>query len=176
MLRRWKRPVFDRPASAPRPALSAPRRGRPRARSPEWRASRPGALRAGAKAGARPPRSCGWRSASRPPSGRALPESDQGLYAAAAASSRTSSGALPRRDSSALVPLFVPLGETGARAGRAPMAASFPSTKEVVMKWRKSLLLAVLVALPAWAQHTDHHKAVSAADLKWAPVPSLPKG
>ena len=44
------------------------------------------------------------------------------------------------------------------------------------MKWRKSLLLAVLVALPAWAQHTDHHKAVSAADLKWAPVPSLPKG
>ena len=30
-------------------------------------------------------------------------------------------------------------------------------------------------ATSAWAQH-DHHKAVSAADLKWSPVPSLPKG
>lgn len=27
-----------------------------------------------------------------------------------------------------------------------------------------------------WAQHADHHKAISAANLKWAPVPSLPSG
>ena len=33
-------------------------------------------------------------------------------------------------------------------------------------------------AVPAtgWAQHADHHKAISAASLKWAPVPSLPPG
>ena len=32
-----------------------------------------------------------------------------------------------------------------------------------------------LLATSVWAQH-EQHKAVSAADLKWAPVPSLPKG
>jgi quercetin dioxygenase-like cupin family protein len=32
-----------------------------------------------------------------------------------------------------------------------------------------------LLAASVWAQH-DQHKPVSAADLKWAPVPSLPKG
>jgi quercetin dioxygenase-like cupin family protein len=56
------------------------------------------------------------------------------------------------------------------------MAAPYPSTKEVVMKWRKSLLLAFFVAMPAWAQHAGHHQAVTASQLKWSPVPSLPKG
>jgi quercetin dioxygenase-like cupin family protein len=28
----------------------------------------------------------------------------------------------------------------------------------------------------SWAQHAEPHKSVSATDLKWAPVPSLPKG
>lgn len=33
-----------------------------------------------------------------------------------------------------------------------------------------------LVATAAWAQHAGHHQSVSAADLKWSAVPSLPKG
>jgi quercetin dioxygenase-like cupin family protein len=33
-----------------------------------------------------------------------------------------------------------------------------------------------LCATAAWAQHAGHHQSVSAADLKWAAVPSLPKG
>jgi quercetin dioxygenase-like cupin family protein len=44
---------------------------------------------------------------------------------------------------------------------------------------RTTLMVAVfaaLIPLPSAAQHADHHKSVSAADLKWAAVPSLPKG
>jgi quercetin dioxygenase-like cupin family protein len=37
-------------------------------------------------------------------------------------------------------------------------------------------LFAASFPASSWAQHTDHHKAVSAADLKWANVPTLPKG
>ena len=36
-------------------------------------------------------------------------------------------------------------------------------------------LILALSATAAWAQHSGH-QAVSAAQLKWAPVPSLPKG
>ena len=39
-----------------------------------------------------------------------------------------------------------------------------------------AIACALLAAAPASAQHADHHKSVSAAGLKWAPVPSLPKG
>ena len=35
---------------------------------------------------------------------------------------------------------------------------------------------AAFFPLSSWGQHSDHHKAVRAADLKWANVPSLPKG
>jgi quercetin dioxygenase-like cupin family protein len=38
-----------------------------------------------------------------------------------------------------------------------------------------SAFLLALFATATLAQH-DQHKSVSAADLKWAPVPSLPKG
>ena len=41
----------------------------------------------------------------------------------------------------------------------------------------KSIVVALaLFATSAWAQHAGHHQAVSAADLKWSAVPSLPKG
>lgn len=36
--------------------------------------------------------------------------------------------------------------------------------------------LAAVFPLSAVAQHSGHHQAVRAADLKWAPVPTLPKG
>ena len=36
--------------------------------------------------------------------------------------------------------------------------------------------LAAFFPLSSWAQHAGHHKSISAADLKWAPVPSLPPG
>jgi quercetin dioxygenase-like cupin family protein len=39
-----------------------------------------------------------------------------------------------------------------------------------------SLVISLVAAAPSWAQHAGHHKSVSAADLKWAAVPSLPKG
>jgi quercetin dioxygenase-like cupin family protein len=55
------------------------------------------------------------------------------------------------------------------------------SNQEVNMNSLK--LAAIVVAFSAAflplsgaAQHADHHKAVRAADLKWANVPSLPKG
>src|SRR4026208_982888 len=41
---------------------------------------------------------------------------------------------------------------------------------------KTSAVVLALSATTAWAQHAGHHQAVSAADLKWAPVPSLPKG
>ena len=41
---------------------------------------------------------------------------------------------------------------------------------------KSTAFLLAFCATATWAQHTDHHKAVSAADLKWASVPSLPKG
>ena len=37
-------------------------------------------------------------------------------------------------------------------------------------------VILMLFATAAWAQHAGHHQAVRAADLKWSPVPSLPKG
>lgn len=37
-------------------------------------------------------------------------------------------------------------------------------------------LLLALCATSAWAQHAGSHKAITAADLKWAPVPTLPPG
>jgi quercetin dioxygenase-like cupin family protein len=40
---------------------------------------------------------------------------------------------------------------------------------------RYSAFLLALFASASLAQH-DQHKSVSAADLKWSPVPSLPKG
>ena len=47
----------------------------------------------------------------------------------------------------------------------------------------RNVYAAVIVALfaapyPAagWAQNADHHRSIKAADLKWAAVPSLPKG
>lgn len=36
-------------------------------------------------------------------------------------------------------------------------------------------LVGALFSASAWAQH-EHHKLARAAELKWAPVPSLPKG
>src|SRR5215210_5107721 len=44
---------------------------------------------------------------------------------------------------------------------------------------RTTLVVAFFAAffpLPSEAQHAGHHQSVSAAQLKWAPVPSLPKG
>lgn len=35
-------------------------------------------------------------------------------------------------------------------------------------------LFATMSATASWAQHSGQHQAVRAADLKWAPVPSLP--
>ena len=37
-------------------------------------------------------------------------------------------------------------------------------------------IVLALSATAAWSQHAGHHQSVSAADLKWAAVPSLPKG
>lgn len=37
-------------------------------------------------------------------------------------------------------------------------------------------LILALCATSAWAQHAGNHKAITAADLKWAPVPTLPQG
>jgi mannose-6-phosphate isomerase-like protein (cupin superfamily) len=37
-------------------------------------------------------------------------------------------------------------------------------------------IAAALCAASAWAQQATHHHAVRAADLTWAPVPSLPPG
>jgi quercetin dioxygenase-like cupin family protein len=39
-----------------------------------------------------------------------------------------------------------------------------------------SAVALAFAAASAWAQHAVHHQSVRAADLKWAPVPSLPKG
>jgi len=39
-----------------------------------------------------------------------------------------------------------------------------------------TVALALSFATAAWAQHAGHHQSVRAADLKWTPVPSLPKG
>ena len=39
-----------------------------------------------------------------------------------------------------------------------------------------SAVALAFTAASAWAQHAAHHQSVRAADLKWAPVPSLPKG
>src|SRR5262245_10278843 len=45
------------------------------------------------------------------------------------------------------------------------------------MKTLKIAAIALaLSATAAWAQHAGHHQSVRAADLKWTPVPSLPKG
>lgn len=37
-------------------------------------------------------------------------------------------------------------------------------------------LFAAGTAAPVWTHAAEHHTAVRAADLKWGPVPSLPKG
>jgi quercetin dioxygenase-like cupin family protein len=44
---------------------------------------------------------------------------------------------------------------------------------------KRAFVLTVLAAsfpLSSWAQHAGHHQSVRASDLKWSPVPSLPKG
>jgi len=41
---------------------------------------------------------------------------------------------------------------------------------------KTSAVVVALWATTTWAQHAGHHQAVRAADLKWAAVPSLPKG
>jgi quercetin dioxygenase-like cupin family protein len=41
---------------------------------------------------------------------------------------------------------------------------------------KTSAVVVALCATTAWAQHAGHHQAVRAADLKWAAVPSLPRG
>ena len=41
---------------------------------------------------------------------------------------------------------------------------------------KTSAVVLALFATTAWAQHAGHHQSVRAADLKWSPVPSLPKG
>ena len=38
------------------------------------------------------------------------------------------------------------------------------------------ILSAAFFPPSTWAQHAGHHQSIRAADLKWAPVPSLPKG
>jgi quercetin dioxygenase-like cupin family protein len=43
-------------------------------------------------------------------------------------------------------------------------------------KFKIAAVALALCASNAWAQHAGHHQAVSAADLKWSAVPSLPKG
>ncbi len=52
-----------------------------------------------------------------------------------------------------------------------------PSTQEIDMRTLQlSALALAFAATTAWSQHAGHHQLVRAADLKWAPVPSLPKG
>lgn len=41
---------------------------------------------------------------------------------------------------------------------------------------KTSAVVLALFATTAWAQHAGHHQSVRASDLKWSPVPSLPKG
>jgi quercetin dioxygenase-like cupin family protein len=41
---------------------------------------------------------------------------------------------------------------------------------------RFSTILIAFCATAAFGQHAGHHQAVRASDLKWSPVPSLPKG
>lgn len=41
---------------------------------------------------------------------------------------------------------------------------------------RSTAIVLALFATSAWAQHSGQHQAARAADLKWAAVPSLPKG
>jgi quercetin dioxygenase-like cupin family protein len=37
-------------------------------------------------------------------------------------------------------------------------------------------IILALFATATWAQHSGQHQSVRASELKWAPVPSLPKG
>lgn len=41
---------------------------------------------------------------------------------------------------------------------------------------KTSAILVAFFATAAWAQHGVQHQPTRAADLKWSPVPSLPKG
>lgn len=43
-------------------------------------------------------------------------------------------------------------------------------------KLKRTAVLLAFCVTSAWAQHAGHHKAITAADLKWAPVASLPRG
>lgn len=42
--------------------------------------------------------------------------------------------------------------------------------------FKTSAFVLALFAATASAQHAGHHQSVRAADLKWSPVPSLPRG
>jgi hypothetical protein len=44
------------------------------------------------------------------------------------------------------------------------------------MHWAMAAAAAVTLAVPAAFAQVDGHRMVRAADIKWAPVPSLPKG